>query len=139
MVKNLLEMVREYLERMGADGLCNEDYDDIDEEPELAPMCPECEGTKTRALSGVEGPPSQYPCEHCGGTGLEPKPRPACPKCGTPLVVAGEGSTHWYECPRHGPMDPKEEPAPEEHTETMWKIGRARAGRTLDGEVHDGE
>jgi hypothetical protein len=29
-----------------------------------------------------------------------------CPACGGPVFVAGEGTTHWYACERHGPVDP---------------------------------
>jgi len=34
-------------------------------------------------------------------------PMPLCPICASPLVWAGKGLTHWYECPEHGPQDPE--------------------------------
>lgn len=39
-----------------------------------------------------------------------PAPHPhdllVCPLCGGAVLVAGEGVTHWHECPVCGPVDP---------------------------------
>ena len=36
-----------------------------------------------------------------------PMSGPVCPVCSTPLTVGGKGTSHWYECPEHGPQDPE--------------------------------